>query len=256
MAKILKPVLEPSLTRDYQPDGYFRYLKNELEKIRFEPPSVFNQVKKLFIYLALLIVQKKTDDKEEIAVKNKLISSFKTLDFAKESNLLNLSKINEIKSITLEYLNRRKTEQDNLDRKLKINKNNSKEIESRGEQVAELQAVLHEMTAKNPIEHEAMLQKSYVLLKMQPWADGESKKDFQSRLTDSRIDARINAKTIADVDSVKTNDILADIDDAYKYLRNHATPLPNIPARFCNRDEEDEIERSMKSNFSPSSRGL
>jgi hypothetical protein len=27
MAKILKPVLEPSLTIDYQPDGYFRYLK-------------------------------------------------------------------------------------------------------------------------------------------------------------------------------------------------------------------------------------
>jgi len=30
--------------------------------------------------------------------------------------------------ITLEYLNRQKTEQDNLHRKLKINKNNSKEI--------------------------------------------------------------------------------------------------------------------------------
>jgi|GEM_PF-3169222 hypothetical protein len=92
MAKILKPVLGSSLTRDYQPDSYFRYLKNELEKIKFEPPSVFNQVKKLFIYFALLIVQKKPDDKQEIAVKNKLLSSFKTLDFAKESNLLNLSK--------------------------------------------------------------------------------------------------------------------------------------------------------------------
>lgn len=75
-----------------RPDSYFRYLKNELKKIKFEPPSVFNQVKKLLIYLALLIVQKKPDDKEEIAVKNKLISPFKTLDFAKESNLLNLSK--------------------------------------------------------------------------------------------------------------------------------------------------------------------
>jgi|GEM_PF-3519520 hypothetical protein len=45
-------------------------------------------------------------------------------------------------------------------------------------------------------------------------------------------------------------DIRADIDDAYKYLRNHATPLPTIPARFCNRDEEDdEIERSYKKQF-------
>lgn len=107
------------------------------------------------------------------------------------------------------------------------------------------------MTAKNPIEHEAMFQKSYMLLKMQPWMDGESKEDFQSRLTDSAIDKRMSVKLIFYSDSEKTNDIRADIDDAYKYLCNHATPLLTIPARFCNRDEEedDEIERSYKKQF-------
>lgn len=111
---------------------------------------------------------------------------------------------------------------------------------------------LHETIAGNPEEHAMKLQESYKALKIKPWVGGEFKEGFQSRLTDSTIDTRINAKTIADVDSVKTSD-LVDIDDAYKYLRNHATPLLNIPARG-NRDEEDEIERYMKSNFSPSPR--
>lgn len=254
MATTLKPALKPDLTIDNQPntDSYFRYFKNELEKIKFESPSFFNQVKKLFIYFALLIVKKKPNHKEEITVKNKLISAFKSLDFVKESNLLNLSTLNEIKSITLEYLNRRKIEQDNLQRKLKINKNNSKEIENRGEEVAELQAMLHEMTAKNPIEHEAMLQKSYALLKMQPWMDGESNAAFQNRLTDSTIDTRMSLTPISDSDSVKINDIRADIDDAYKYLRNHAIPRPNV-AGTCQNKDEDETE-SYINNLSPSVR--
>lgn len=226
MATTLKPVLKPSLTLDYQLENDSRYFENKLKELKFEPRTPLNQLKKLLFYLALLFVQKKPDNKKDIAAKNKLISSFKALNPIEESNSFIRSKLNEIKSITLEYLKQQKTKRDNLYEKLKIEKSNSKETEhtkiSNG--VVELLGMLREVTAKNPIEHETKLQKSYILLKIQPWVDGESEEGFQNRLTDSTIDACNIAKTIADTDSVRSNDILADIDDAYKYLRDFASP--------------------------------
>lgn len=49
------------------------------------------------------------------------------------------------------------------------------------------------------MEHETKLQKSYMLLKMQLWAEDESKEDFQDRLIDLTMDARINTKTISGI---------------------------------------------------------
>lgn len=223
MPPTLKPELKPSLTLDYQLENDSRYFENKLKELKFELPTRFNRLKKLLFFLALFFVQKKTVNKEDITAKNKLISSFKALNSTEESTSFIQSKLNEIKSITLEYLKQQKTKRDNnLHGKLKNKKSDSKEMEhteiSNG--VVELLGMLREVTAKNLIEHEKKLQKSYTLLKMQPWAEDESREDFQSRLTDSTIDTPINPKTISDVDLVKA----ADIDDAHKYLRDFASP--------------------------------
>ena len=216
----------------------------ESKELKFELSTPFNQLKKLIVYLIMFIVQKKPDNKKDIA-NNKLIASFNAFNSIEKSNSFIQSKMKEIKSIALEYLNQQKAKQDNLQEKLKIN-SKEKEHTTVNDSVKALLGILREVTAENQKEHEAKLKESYILLKMHPWAGDESKEDFQSRLTDSRIDARINAKTITDVDSVKTNDILADIDDAYKYLRNFASPYSIKPVPNSGVDKE-ETEFSIAS---------
>ena len=249
MATALKPALKPGLTLDYQ------YFKEELNRLKFEPPTILNQVKKLFVYLALFFSQDKHENKEAIEAQNKLISSFKALNSIKEDNLINLSKIKEIKLSLQDFLTKQKIEQDQLRSKLEIKKinSNSNEIKDRDQGLAKLLGMFDEITEKSSLEHETKLQKSYAILKMQAWG-GESKEDFQNRLIDSVVEARVNAKNIAyaDADSMKTNENLADIDDAYKYLRDHATPRPNV-AGACHNKQEDEKE-SYVNNFSPSVR--
>lgn len=240
MPSTLKYKSKHSLTLD-KLENDSRYFQNKLKELKFESASPLNQLKKLFIYLALLFIQKNPDNKKDIAAENKLIPSFEALDSIEESNSFVQAKLKEIKSFALEYLEQQKTRRDNLHEKLKIGKSNSNETEhtkvSNGAE--ELLGMLREVTKKNPMEHEAKLQKSYTLLKMQPWVDGESKEDFQSRLTDSTIDTRMNVKTIADADFVKTKDVLADIDDAYKYLRNFASPSSIKPAPNSGADKEE-----------------
>ena len=124
-------------------------------------------------------------------------------------------------------------------------------MKDRSEAVANLLGKLNEITEKSFSEHESKLQKSYLILKMQPWGD-ESKEDFQNRLIDSVVDARTNAKNTSVADAVKTNETLAEIDDAYKYLRDYATPRPN-DGQACHNQQEDENE-SYVNNFSPSLR--
>lgn len=245
MATTLKPTLKPGLTLDYQ------YFKNELNKLKFEPPTIVNQLKKLFIYLALFFFREKLENKDTMAAKNKLISSFEALNSIREDNLINLSKIKEIKLSLEEFLTKQKIEQDQLRKKLKIQKINSNEndMKDRSEAVANLLGKFDEITEKSFSEHESKLQKSYSILKMQAWGD-ESKEDFQNRLIDSVVDARIKAKNMSVADSVETNGIQADIDDAYKYLRDNATPRPKVGGACHNKQEE---ERSYN-NFSPSVR--
>lgn len=107
-------------------------------------------------------------------------------------------------------------------------------MKDRSEAVANLLDKFDEITEKSFSEHESKLQKSCSILKMQAWGD-ESKEDFQNRL----------------IDSVETNEIQADIDDAYKYLRDNATPRPKVEGACHNKQEEEE--RSYN-NFSPSVR--
>lgn len=114
MATTLKPTLKPCLTLDYQ------YFKNELNKLKFEPPAIVNQVKKLFIYLALFFSREKLENKDTMAAKNKLISSFEALNSIREDNLINLSKIKEVKLSLEEFLTKQKIEQEQLRKKLKI----------------------------------------------------------------------------------------------------------------------------------------
>lgn len=237
MTTTLKPALKPDLTLDYQ------YFKEKLNRLKFEPPTVLNQVKKLFIYTALFFYQGKLENKEAMEVlQGKLISSFKALDSTKEDNLDNLSKIKEIK-LSLEGLSRKqKIEQDQLRKKLEIQKNNSNFMKDRSQAFVRLFGMFDEITEKS--SHEAKLQKSYAILKMQAWSD-ESKEDFQNRL----INARINAKNISNKDSIKTNESLADINGAYKYLDDYATPRPNV-AGTCHNKDEDETE-SYINNLSP-----
>lgn len=248
MATTLKPALKPGLALDY------KYFKNQLNKLKFEPPTIVNQVKKLFIYLALLFYQEKLENKESMTAKNKLISSFESLNAIKENNLINLSKIKEINLSLREFLLKQKTEQALLRKKLKLQKINSNEngMKDRRKAIVNLLGIFHEITEKNFSEHESKLQKSYSMLKMQAWG-GESKEEFQNRLIDAVVDARMNAKNISDRDSVKNNEILADIDDAYKYLRDHATPIPKV-ADACRNRDEDETERDTSKNFTPSLR--
>lgn len=246
MTTTLKPTLKPGLTLDYQ------YFKNELNKLKFEPPTIVNQVKKLFIYLALFFSREKLENKDTMAAKNKLISSFEALNSIREDNLINLSKIKEIKLSLEEFLTKQKIEQEQLRKKLKIQKINSNEndMKDRSEAVANLLGKFDEITEKNFSEYESKLQKSYSILKMHAWGD-ESKEDFQNRLIDSVVDARIKAKNMSVADSVETNGIQADIDDAYKYLRDNATPRPKVEGACHNKQEEEE--RSYN-NFSPSVR--
>lgn len=246
MATTLKPTLKPGLTLDYQ------YFKNELNKLKFEPPTIVNQLKKLFIYLALFFFREKLENKDTMAAKNKLISSFEALNSIREDNLINLSKVKEIKLSLEEFLTKQKIEQDQLRKKLKIQKINSNEndMKDRSEAVANLLGKFDELTEKSFSEHESKLQKSYSILKMQAWGD-ESKEDFQNRLIDSVVDARIKAKNMSVADSVETNGIQADIDDAYKYLRDNATPRPKVGGACHNNKQEEE--RSYN-NFSPSVR--
>ncbi|TLY48655.1 MAG: hypothetical protein E6K54_01270 [Gammaproteobacteria bacterium] len=246
--------LKPGLTLDYQRndvkslENNLRELK-ESKELKFGFPNLFNQLKKLIINLILLILQKKPNNKEDIT-NIKLISSFNALDSTERSNSFIQSKMKEVKSIALEYLNQQKTNRDKLQKKLKINSNR---VKDKNEAVLNLLGIFDEITEKNFSEHETKLQKSYSILKMQAWG-GESKEEFQNRLIDSVVDARMNAKNISDLDSVKNNEILADIDDAYKYLREHAIPLPKVADACRNRDEEDETERYTSKNFTPSLR--
>lgn len=249
--------LKPGLTLDDQPDNDFRYLKNELKKIKFEPPSIFNQLKKLFIYLALLFVQEKPGNKKDIADKKELVSSLKNLLSIEQSKFNTyLSEVDKLKLMTLDFVNRRKSERDKSLMKLRGKKVNSEKNETAELQSAEaltgakeMMDMLNAITAANAVEHETKLQKSYTLLNMQPWVDGESKEDFQSRLTDSTIDTRMNVKTIADADSFKTNDVLADIDDAYKYLRNFASPsfINPVPNSRVDKEETENNTSSIHS---------
>ena len=158
--------------------------------------------------------------------------------------------------MTLDFVNRRKSERDKSLMKLRGKKVNSEKNETAELQSAEALTgakemidMLNAITAANAVEHETKLQKSYTLLNMQPWVDGESKEDFQSRLTDLTIDTRMNVKTIADADSVKTNDVLADIDDAYKYLRNFASPssINPVPNSRVNKEETENNTSSIAS---------
>lgn len=249
--------LKPGLTLDDQPDNDFRYLKNELKKIKFEPPSIFNQLKKLFIYLALLFVQEKPGNKKDIADRKELVSSLKT-SLSLEQNKLNtyLSEVDKLRLITLNFVNRRKSERNKSHIKLRGKKISSEKNETAELKSAEMHKGAKEMidmlraiTAANAVEHETKLQKSYTLLNMQPWVDGESKEDFQSRLTDSTIDTRMNVKTIADADSVKTNDVLAYINDAYKYLRNFASPssINQVPNSRVDKEETENNTSSIPS---------
>ncbi len=235
--------LKPGLTLDYQPDNDFRYLKNELKKIKFEPPSIFNQLKKLFIYLVLLFVQEKPGNKKDIADKKELVSSLKTLLSLEQGKLnTHLSEVDKIRLMTLNFVNRRKSERNKSHIKLRGKKVNSEKNETAELESAEMHKRAKEMidmlrviTAENPVEHEIKLQESYMLLKMQPWAEDESEEDFQGRLTDSTIEARINAKTISGVGLVKA----ANIDDAYKYLRDFASPSSIKPAPNSGVDKEE-----------------
>lgn len=247
-----KPALKPDLTLDYQQND-FKSLENNLrdlkesKELKFGSPSLLNQLKKLIINLILLIVQKKSNKKETI-VNDKLILSFNALNSVGESNSFIQSKMKEVKSIALEYLNQQKINREKLQEKLKVNSNGMKET---NQALVKLFGMFDEITEKSSLEQETKLQKSYAILKMQAWGN-ETKDDFQSRLTDSVVDARLNAKDVSDTDSIKTNEILADIDNAYKYLRDHATPRPNIAAA-CRNTEEDETE-SYRNNFSHSVR--
>ena len=252
MATTLRPALKPDLTLDYQQND-FKYLANNLrdlkesKELKFGFPTFLNQLKKLIINLSLLIVQKKPNKKEAI-VNNKLISSFNALNSVEKSNFFIQSKMMEIKSIALEYLSQQKI---NQNKHLEESKINANEMKDRSQVLLKLFGMFDEITEKSSLEHETKLQRSYAILKMQAWSD-ESKEDFQNRLIDSVVDARINAKNISDADSMKTNESLADINDAYKYLRDHATPRPKIVGAYHNK-EEDETE-SYKNNFSPSVR--
>ncbi|MGC1854315.1 MAG: hypothetical protein WA659_02970 [Candidatus Aquirickettsiella sp.] len=142
--------------------------------------------------------------------------------------------------MTLDFVNRRKSERNKSHIKLRGEKVNSEKNETAELESAEMHKGAKEMidmlraiTAANP--HKIKLQESYTLLKMQPWAEDESKEDFQSRLTDSTIDARINAKTISGVGLVKA----ADIDDAYKYLRDFVSPSSIKPTPNSGVDKEE-----------------
>lgn len=241
MATTLKPVAKPELIFDDQRNAS-KSLENKLrdsidsKELKFGFPTPLNLLRRLIEKFILFIIQKKP--KNETA-NNKLISSFDALNSIRESNSFVQSKIQDVKLIALEYLNQQKTNRDKLQEKLKIN---SKEMKDKNEAVVKLSGMLKEITEINLLEYETKLQKSYAILKMQPFGSGESKEDFKNRLIDSVVDARINAKNISVADSVKTNEVLADIDDAYKYLRNYATPRPNA-ADVCNNKEEDEAER-------------
>ncbi len=250
MASTLKPALKPDLTLDYQRNDFksledhLRDLK-ESKELKFGFPTPLNLLKRLIEKFILFIVQKKTTNE---TANNKLISSFNALNSIRESNSFVQSKMKEVKSIALEYLNRQKTNRDKLQEKLKINSINSKEMKNKKEAVMKLSDMLNEITEKSLLEHETKLQKSYAILKMQPFGSDESKEYFQNRLIDSVIDARINAKNIFIADSVKTNKVLADIDDAYKYLRNYATLRPNVGGA-CDNEQNDDENKSLIKTF-------
>lgn len=239
--------LKPNLTIDNQQND-FKSLENNLrdlkesKELKFGFPTLLNQLKKLIINLILLIVQKKSNNKEAV-VNDKLILSLNALDSAAESNSFIQSKMKEVKSIALEYLNQQKTNREKLQEKLKVNSNGMKD---KNQAHVKLLSMLDEISEKSSLEQEAKMQKSYSILKMQAWGD-ETKKDFQNRLEVAVVDARNNAENTFDADSMKTNESLADIEDAYKYLRNHATPRPNV-AGACQNKDEDEVESHMN-NF-------
>lgn len=251
MTNQLKPIAMPDLIFDDHRNTS-KSLENKLrdlqKSIEFESPTTFTPLKKLIIELSLLIVQERP--KNDTA-NNKLISSFDALGFIEKSNFFVQSKMKEVSSIALEYLNQQKTNRDKPQEEFEIH---SKEKNHNNHRVMALLGILHEITAKSQNEHDIKLKESYILRKMQPFGSDESKEDFQNRLKGSVVDARENAKNISDADLVKTNEILADIDDASKYLRDRATPCPNAAGVSRHRDEEDEMESYVSKNFSPSVR--
>lgn len=236
-------MLKPSLIKVDQSGKYF---KHELNKIRFAPPSIFNQLKKLFIYLALLFVQEKSvsaKDKD-IADKKELFSSLKTLLSSKEDNLIKYqSEVNKLKLMTLDFVTRRKSEQDNLRRKLKGKRVNSEKHEAEelertevDKQSKELISLLHEITAEKPAEHALMLKESYALLKMQPRIVDESEDEFQERLL------KHTTKAISTASDTEDDVWLKYSDDAYEYLSKYSSyPVLNKISHL-----EDENVPSMK----------
>jgi hypothetical protein len=240
---LMATTLKPGLTLDDHPDNDFRYLKNELKKIKFEPPSIFNQLKKLFIYLALLFVQEKPGNKKGIADKKELVSSLKNL-LSIEQNKLNtyLSEVDKLKLMTLDFVNRRKSERGKSLMKLrgkKVNSEKNEAAELEGAEVhkeaKEMIDILHEITAANPVEHALMLKESYALLKMQPRAVDEPEDEFQDRLLKHTTDAISRASDTEDNVWFKYGDY------AYEYLSKYSSHPVMDRA-----DTENENIASMK----------
>lgn len=234
-------MLKPSSIEVDQADTYF---KNELNKTRFAPPSIFNQLKKMFIYLALFFSQTKPDNKKDIAAKQELLSSLKTLLTIEQDKLITfLSEVDKIKLITKNYIGQRKSQRNNFQIKSKRTNISSKATASAAmyEEIEWMKDIIRGEMAKDPIEHERTMQDSYKLLNnMEPWVNGkESKDDFKYRLTATTADIRDAAK--ANFGDEPNNDALDKIDDAYKYLRDYATPssIKLIPTSGMTDDDEE-----------------
>lgn len=212
-------------------DQSYHYLRRELNNTKFSPPSIFNQLKMVFIYFSLIFIREKSASKKDIADKKKLLSTLKTLLSSKEVNLINYqSEVNKLKLMTLDFVNRRESERDNLRRKLREEKFNElyseknetadlKEQAEVYEQSRELVTIFHKTTSAKPAEHALMLKESYALLKMQPRTVDESDDDFQDRLLKHTSNPVFTASDTKHEGWFKCSDY------AYAYLSNYASPV-------------------------------
>lgn len=244
MATMLKP-------SSIEVDQPYNYLKRELEKIKFAEQSFFNQLKKLLLCLALFL-QEKFDNTKDFSDKEKLASNIRALSSIKGDNLINLSKIDEIKFMILNLVDQHKAAGENSRKKLKIKKINNvnsekneaielKEHVEMHKEAKEMIDMLHEITAARPAEHTMKLQESYALLKMEPRASDESEDDFQDRLLQH------TTKAISTAPDTEGDGTRFGYDCACEYLSKYsASPVidrPDVPNEI---NLEKENISSMK----------
>jgi len=154
-------------------------LREELNNTKFAEQNNLTLFKKLFIFLSLLLV------KENLA--------------AKESKSINLSQIEKIKLMTLDY----------------IKKNKFTEAEYLYEQSDEALNKQYDPFIPNLKEHAMKLQESYKILKMEPRLLDESDDKFQDRLFNH------TAKTVTSVVGSGEENVWLYIKDAYMCLSKY-----------------------------------